>query len=80
MTWYILQSSNGAFVAVQWGLNSDDAQTSTAPDFDGDGKTDIAVWRPSNGTWYITLSSTSAIKTQTIGTSGDVPVSSAYLP
>ena len=42
------------WVYFQWGLNTDKP---LAADFDGDGRTDLALYRPSNGGWYIRYSS-----------------------
>ena len=38
-----------------WGGAND---TPVARDYDGDGRIDIAVFRPFNGTWYVRNSST----------------------
>ncbi|HEY0546495.1 MAG TPA: FG-GAP-like repeat-containing protein [Pyrinomonadaceae bacterium] len=73
-TWYILASTDG-FRQVQFGLGAD---VPAPADYDGDFKSDIAVFR--NGTWYIQNSSDGSLRTAQFGTSGDVPVPSAYIP
>jgi hypothetical protein len=46
-------------------------------DYDGDGKTDIAVFRGSTGIWYENLS-TSGIVFELYGSIGDRPIPGAY--
>jgi hypothetical protein len=63
------------FNTIQWGVTGD----KPAPaDFDGDGKQDAAVFRPSTGDWYILNSSDNQFTAFHFGISEDVPVAADY--
>jgi hypothetical protein len=83
--WYVLFSSaTGSYptasIQQQWGLRDD---VPVPGDYDADGKTDFAVWRPSSGTWYVlfgsaTASYPAASILQQWGLPSDVPVHFRY--
>ncbi len=47
-------------------------------DFDGDGKTDVSVFRPSEGNWYILNSSTGSFNAVNLGIGSDILVPEDY--
>lgn len=70
--WYINRSTAG-FTAAQWGLSTDKL---VPADFDGDDKTDIAVWREDVATvagFYILQSSNNTMRIERFGQTGDDP-------
>ncbi len=71
-TWYILQSSDNQISYRQWGLATDNF---VPGDYDGDGKTDLAVFR--DGIWYL-QQTTDGAKVIHFGLAADKPVAADY--
>jgi spore coat protein A, manganese oxidase len=74
LIWFILKSTDGGLIASTFGLISSDLNTQN--DYDGDGKTDIAVWRDTEGRFYVLNSSNGAVAVTQWGTASDFPVAS----
>jgi Lamin Tail Domain/FG-GAP-like repeat len=73
ITWFINLTGTGTTYASQWGVSGD---FYTPVDFDGDNKSDIAIWRagaPTVARFYILQSATNTLRIEAFGQTGDDP-------
>ncbi len=77
LVWYVQRSTDGSLIAISFGLTGSDLNVQN--DYDGDGRTDIAVWRDTNGTFYFLTSSSNytAFSGAPWGSPNDFPVASS---
>lgn len=70
---HVRQSSNGATLNIQWGSHSDIPVPIGAP-----GRAELAIFRPSNGQWWVRNNQTGLATVYQFGASGDLPVPGDY--
>ena len=70
----MLPSRTPSYIVTQFGAPGD---LPVQGDYDGNGRTDISVFRPSNGTWY-TITAAQGYYTTSFGVAGDKPTPADY--
>ncbi len=73
--WHVQRSSDNSYNALQFG-GASFGDVAVPGNYDGDGKTDYAVYR--NGTWYIRQSSNAQVRIAQFGLATDKPVAGDY--
>lgn len=72
--WYLFENYSN-IVTTTWGESGD---IPISGDFDGDGKADVAIWRPTDGMWWTFSLPTISVSMKQWGLWGDVPVPADY--
>lgn len=73
--WYIVDE-NGNGISRNWGVPGTDIPVPA--DYDGDGKTDLAIFRKTDGNWWIQKSSDGQTITAQWGLEGDIPLAGDF--
>lgn len=71
LKWYAMTDSGAAYEDT-FGSILD--RPSCSSDFDGDGRSDLAVFRPYTGEWFVRSSLTGQVASYVFGVSGDIPL------
>ncbi len=74
LTWFVRKSSDGQMIQRTWGVSGTDLNAQN--DYDGDGKTDLAIWRNTDGKFYVFNVANGNISIASWGAPNDFPIAS----